>query len=70
VEGKAEGGLEKVFVLLRAQTGNDFSLYKRNTLYRRIERRMGLHQLDKLTDYIRFLRENPAETEDAGQGDS
>jgi two-component system CheB/CheR fusion protein len=62
-EEQTEGGLEKVFVLLRTQTGNDFSLYKRNTIYRRVERRMGLHQIDKLPSYIRFLRENPAEIE-------
>ncbi len=48
---------------LRSHTGHDFSLYKRNTLYRRIERRMGLHQLPKTSDYVRFLRENPAEIE-------
>ena len=62
-EELTEGGLEKVFVLLRTQTGNDFSLYKRSTIYRRVERRMGLHQIDKLPNYVRYLRENPAETE-------
>jgi two-component system CheB/CheR fusion protein len=60
-EEEAEGGLEKVFVLLRTQTGNDFSLYKRSTIYRRVERRMGLHQIDELPSYVRFLRETPAE---------
>jgi two-component system CheB/CheR fusion protein len=59
----ASGALEKIFVLLRARTGNDFSLYKRSTLHRRIERRMGLHQIDTLAHYVRFLRENPAEVE-------
>ncbi|WP_417069941.1 chemotaxis protein CheB [Niveibacterium terrae] len=54
--------LDKVVLLLRAHTGQDFSLYKKSTLYRRIERRMGLHQLPKITDYVRFLRENPQET--------
>ncbi len=54
-------GLGKVLLLLRAQTGHDFSLYKKSTLYRRIERRMGLHQLDKISDYVRFLRDNPQE---------
>src|SRR5262249_35796801 len=48
LEDKAQSALEKVFVLLRAQTGNDFSLYKRSTIYRRIERRMGLHQIDSI----------------------
>ena len=55
-------GLDKVVLLLRAHTGQDFSLYKKSTLYRRIERRMGLHQLPRIADYVRFLRENPQET--------
>ncbi len=55
--------LEKIVILLRAKTGHDFSLYKKNTLYRRIERRMGIHQIDKITTYLRFLRENPHELE-------
>ncbi|AOS85081.1 chemotaxis protein CheB [Chlorobaculum limnaeum] len=55
--------LEKVIVLLRSQTGHDFSLYKKNTVYRRIERRMGIHQIEKITDYVRFLQENPHEIE-------
>jgi two-component system CheB/CheR fusion protein len=62
-EGKLQSALDKVFVLLRAQTGNDFSLYKKSTLYRRIERRMGLHQIDGIATYVRFLRENPREIE-------
>ncbi|MEZ4295925.1 MAG: chemotaxis protein CheB [Polyangiaceae bacterium] len=60
---KHQNALEKVFILLRAQTGNDFSLYKRSTIVRRIERRMGLHQFDKLATYVRYLRENPHEIE-------
>ena len=45
------------------QTGHDFSLYKKNTVYRRIERRMGIHQIDKIATYVRFLQENPQEVE-------
>ncbi|NPU86580.1 MAG: PAS domain-containing protein [Syntrophaceae bacterium] len=63
LEEKAQSALEKVFILLRTQTGHDFSLYKKSTVYRRIERRMGLHQIDRITTYVRFLRENPHETE-------
>ena len=59
--GAAQSQLEKVIILLRDQTGHDFSLYKRSTLYRRIERRMGLHQIPKLDIYIRYLRENSQE---------
>ncbi len=60
---KEQGALEKIVVLLRAQTGHDFSHYKSATIYRRIERRMGLHQLARIADYVRYLRENPKEIE-------
>jgi len=59
----AHSALEKVVILLRGQTGHDFSLYKRTTVYRRIERRMGLHQIGKIANYVRFLQENPQEVE-------
>jgi two-component system CheB/CheR fusion protein len=55
--------LDKICILLRARTGNDFSLYKKNTLYRRIERRMAIHQLARIDGYVRYLRENPQEVE-------
>ncbi len=63
LEGKAQSALEKIFILLRTQTGHDFSLYKKSTVYRRIERRMGLHQIDRIASYVRFMQENPQETE-------
>ena len=59
----AHSDLEKVVILLRNQTGHDFSHYKTNTLFRRIERRMGLHQLAKISAYVRYLRENPQEVD-------
>ncbi|MFM2005112.1 MAG: hypothetical protein RLZZ09_767, partial [Pseudomonadota bacterium] len=58
---KSRNALEQIIILLRERTGNDFSLYKRNTLYRRIERRMTLHKITTPADYVRFLRENPQE---------
>ncbi len=63
VAPRLENQLNKVFVLLRAQTGHDFSLYKPNTLIRRIERRKALHQIDKLEDYVSFLQRTPLEVE-------
>ena len=60
-EEKTSGALEKVCILLRAHTGNDFFLYKKNMLSRRIERRMSIHQIDKIALYVRFLQENPHE---------
>ena len=61
LESKSRSALEKIVILLRMKTGQDFSLYKRNTIYRRIERRMGLHQIGKIAGYVRFLQTNPQE---------
>lgn len=63
LENKTQSAIEKIFILLRTQTGQDFSLYKKSTIYRRIERRMGIHQIDRIMNYMRFLQENPQETE-------
>ncbi|QQS53402.1 MAG: PAS domain-containing protein [Candidatus Competibacteraceae bacterium] len=63
LEACDQSGLDKVVILLRTHSGHDFSLYKKNTLYRRIERRMRLHQLDKIVHYVRFLQDNPQERE-------
>jgi len=54
---------ERICILLRARTGHDFSLYKKSTIYRRIERRMGIHAIDAISDYVRFLEGNPQETQ-------
>ncbi|MBS4030701.1 MAG: PAS domain-containing protein [Clostridiales bacterium] len=61
--GKAQSAFEKIVILLRSKTGHDFSSYKQTTVYRRIERRMGIHQITQLDHYIRFLQENPQELE-------
>ncbi|MBP1752879.1 MAG: cheBR [Geobacteraceae bacterium] len=58
-----QSALEKVLILLRAKTGHDFSLYKKSTVYRRIERRMGIHQIDRIAAYVRYLQENSQEVE-------
>jgi two-component system CheB/CheR fusion protein len=56
-----QSGLEQIVILLRTHNGHDFSQYKSSTLYRRIERRMSLHRLNKLAHYVRYLQENPQE---------
>ncbi len=60
---QAEEELQRIFVLLRTHTGHDFSQYKQNTIRRRIERRMGVHQIELLHGYIRYLEESPTEVE-------
>jgi two-component system CheB/CheR fusion protein len=63
IEDKNKTNLEKIVFLLHTHTGHDFSLYKKPTMYRRIERRMIIHQLDKIDNYVNFLQENPKELE-------
>lgn len=58
-----ENSLKKIFVLLRTQTGHDFSQYKPSTICRRIERRMAVHQIDKIEGYVKYLQQTPVEIE-------
>ena len=52
---------DNIIVMLRTHTGHDFSSYKKNTIQRRIERCMGIHQIDDIATYVDFLKENPQE---------
>ncbi len=61
LEDKAQSALEKAILILRTHTGHDFSHYKKTTFYRRIERRMGIHSIDKIDSYVRYLQENTQE---------
>lgn len=61
--GEQQKWLNKIFAILRTQTGHDFSAYKVNTILRRISRRMGLNEVDDKEVFVRYLRENPAEVE-------
>lgn len=63
LQAEVLSALDQVIILLRERSGNDFSLYKTNTLYRRIERRMAVHQLATMKDYVRFLRGNLQEND-------
>ena len=60
-ETRVTGAMQKIIALLRAQSGNDFSLYKKNTVRRRIERRMSVHQISNTNQYVRYLQENSQE---------
>ncbi|MEJ7559604.1 MAG: CheR family methyltransferase [Pedobacter sp.] len=53
--------LQKILMLLRSHTGHDFMLYKKNTITRRIERRIAFHQLPDYLHYVDYLREHPHE---------
>lgn len=55
------GALDEICTLLRARTGHDFSAYKKNTLFRRIERRLMVVRLEGIEPYVDYLRKNPHE---------
>lgn len=57
----ASEALSKIFFMLRRDTGVDFSQYKRTTVQRRIARRMVLHKIDTVKQYLQFLQRNSAE---------
>jgi two-component system, chemotaxis family, CheB/CheR fusion protein len=57
----SEQSLNVILGLLRERSKHDLTLYKISTVKRRIERRMGVHGLDTLTGYGRFVQENPQE---------
>ncbi|MDQ8204725.1 chemotaxis protein CheB [Pelagicoccus sp. SDUM812003] len=61
VDPKTQSALDKILILLRSRSSHDFSGYKKNTLYRRIERRMAIHQIEKIATYVSYLQENPQE---------
>ncbi len=58
-----ESTRRKIYVLLRAQTGHDFSQYKPSTVHRRIERRMALLQLESIGEYVAYMQRTPTEVE-------
>src|SRR5579863_229 len=53
--------LSSVFQMLRGSTGVDFTHYRQTTILRRIQRRMIVHKMEKLEEYIRYLQSNSSE---------
>jgi two-component system CheB/CheR fusion protein len=59
---KAEnGGLTTIFQVLHKATGVDFTHYRQTTILRRIQRRMLVHKIDVLDEYIERMRNDPKE---------
>jgi two-component system, chemotaxis family, CheB/CheR fusion protein len=53
--------LQKILMLVRANTKHDFSHYKQTTIRRRIGRRLAMHKIEDIADYFRYLQQNPGE---------
>ncbi|MEX2493847.1 MAG: chemotaxis protein CheB [Nitrospirales bacterium] len=60
---KAENAMKKICILLRTQTSHDFSQYKPSTIHRRIERRMAVHQIETMDEYLTYAQRTPAEVQ-------
>ncbi len=63
VTPKEADHLEKIFMIVRSQKGHDFSHYKKNTVLRRIERRMAVNRITELSRYVRYVQEQPTEAD-------
>jgi two-component system, chemotaxis family, CheB/CheR fusion protein len=70
IDGQSDGAslgssenrsLSSIFQLLRKTAGVDFTHYRKTTILRRIQRRMVVHKLDRMEDYVRYVHSNPGE---------
>jgi two-component system CheB/CheR fusion protein len=57
-----ESAISEVLADVRAQTGHDFTHYKRATVLRRIARRLQVNSIESIPKYLEFIRTHPVET--------
>ncbi len=62
-EEGAVQALKSLYAHLHKSTGCDFSEYKQNTIHRRIGRRMAVHKMTNLSEYLELAKASPAELE-------
>jgi two-component system CheB/CheR fusion protein len=55
------GGLDEILAIVRNRTDCDFRCYKKHTILRRIERRMGLRHMADIAQYSKVLGQDAAE---------
>ena len=63
-EKHSGNAVETVLNIVAARINRDFRPYKRSTVRRRIERRMGISGTDDLWNYVQNLREDPEEVQE------
>ncbi|MDR6943176.1 CheR family methyltransferase [Mucilaginibacter pocheonensis] len=62
-ETKTNQVIQNILLQLRSSVGHDFSLYKKSTIRRRIDRRIAFNQLPDYVQYANFLKDNSQEIE-------
>jgi two-component system CheB/CheR fusion protein len=53
--------LNRILAVLESQAKYDFRSYRKPMVLRRLQRRMGIAQIDNLSEYLEFLRGHPEE---------
>ncbi|MCM1566186.1 MAG: PAS domain-containing protein [Dehalobacter sp.] len=61
--GKNAEIIKRVLFIIQMHNGHDFSLYKKGTIYRRIESRMRFCHIQDLDEYVHYLQKNAVEVE-------
>ena len=56
-----EGSFNQILMMLKMGAGLDFTHYKHTTIKRRLRRRMLLQRVEKIEDYVKYLRQHPEE---------
>ncbi|GAB6057969.1 chemotaxis protein CheB [Desulfonatronum parangueonense] len=55
--------LQKILILVRDQSDHDFSQYHLSITWRRVLRRMAVHQIHSMEGYLKYLRRTPEEVQ-------
>ena len=58
-----EESFKRVFALLKSGCAVDFTHYKRGTIKRRLARRLAVHKLETISEYVAFLEATPGEAQ-------
>ena len=60
-EAKAPTDIERILQMIAGRTGTNLTEYKLTTINRRVGRRMALHKIKSLGDYLRYIEQVPKE---------
>lgn len=59
----SDDALLRILRIIRDRVGVDFTYYKPNTILRRLEKRLGINQIESFKEYLEFLEHSPKEAQ-------
>jgi two-component system CheB/CheR fusion protein len=62
-EAEAPKDIDRILQMIAERTGANFAEYKLATINRRVGRRMALHKISSLADYLHYIKQVPRELE-------